>query len=485
MIDTHSHLDSEQFAEDYQDVIRESFDSGVQAIILPAVEIAGFNRIVQIAESDERLFFAAGIHPHSAAELTAECDSEIIRLAQHPKCKAIGEIGLDYYYDFQPKDVQREAFRKQIRIAQECNLPMIIHNREADTDIISVLKEELSTRPINAVLHCFSSPMDVAMEAIEMGMYISFTGNITFKKSELSPIVEALPLDRIMLETDAPYMTPAPNRGKRNHPKYLKLIAEKIAEIKQINIEEVIEMTTVNAKRFFKLFLPALLILCGSFNLFAQSSEEEYEATETQTPAFKRSLLGIGVYGASNTVVETYKVKGGDKQISYDGLFTPGVSIYSSPLDFMMLSFSYSHSKNQKISDESKNSQGIATYGPTTHNILEFNTHWIANPGRRINFYATLGMHAMINTKNVGALGEQPEVSTTDWGVNAGIGVAGNIEFDNIGLLNIIAGWDLLFPFKNSDGYIMEGNPKVPVQYEVSKYFSILKFGIVFYPNIF
>ncbi len=483
MIDTHSHLDSEQFAEDYQEVIRESFDSGVKAIILPAVEIAGFNKIVQIAESDDRLFFAAGIHPHSAAELTAECEKDIIRLTQNPKCKAIGEIGLDYYYDFQPKDVQQEAFRKQIRIAQECNLPMIIHNREADADIMAILKEELNTRPINAVLHCFSSPMDVAMEAIEMGMHLSFTGNITFKKSELSPIIEALPLDRIMLETDAPYMTPAPNRGKRNHPKYLKLIAEKIAEIKQINIEEVIEMTTDNAKRFFKLFLPALLILCSSFNLQAQSNEDDYE--EAEAPQFKRSLFGIGVYGATNTIVETYKVKSGDKEISYDGLFTPGVSIYSSPLDFLMLSFSYSHSKNQKISDESKNSQGIATYGPTTHNILEFNTHWIANPSRRINFFGTLGMHAMISTKNIGALGEKPEESSTDWGINAGIGVAGNIKFDNVGLLNIVAGWDLLFPFNNFDGFLMEGNPRVPVPYDVSKYFSILKFGVVFYPNIF
>lgn len=483
MIDTHSHLDSEQFAEDYQNVIRESFDSGMQAIILPAVEIAGFNRIVQIAESDDRLFFAAGIHPHSAAELTSECEKEIIRLTQHPKCKAIGEIGLDYYYDFQPKDLQREAFRKQIKIAQKCNLPMIIHNREADADVISILKEELNIRPINAVLHCFSSPMEVAMDAIEMGMHISFTGNITFKKSELSPIVEALPLNRIMLETDAPYMTPVPNRGKRNHPKYLKLIAEKIAEIKQINIEEVIEMTTNNAKRFFKLFLPALLILCGSFNLFAQSSEEEYEATES--PNFKRSLFGIGVYGASNTVVETYKVKGGDKEISYDGLFTPGVSIYSSPLDFLMLSFSYSHSKNKKISEDSRDQFGNLTYGATTYGILDFNTHWIANPGKRINFYGTLGIHTMFNTTNVGALGGKPEISTTDWGVNAGIGVAGNIKFDNVGLLNIVAGWDLLFPFNNFDGYLMEGTPREAKLYEVSKYFSILKFGIVFYPNIF
>ena len=482
MIDTHSHLDSEQFVEDYRDVIQESFDSGVQAIIMPAVEVAGFDRIVEIAESDDRLFYAIGIHPHSASELNNESEKEIIRLTQNPKCKAIGEIGLDYFYDFQPKDVQLDAFRKQIRIAQYCNLPMIIHNREADADIMSILKEELIERPINAVLHCFSSPMDVAMDAIDMGMYISFTGNITFKKSVLSPIVEALPLDRIMLETDAPYMTPVPNRGKRNHPKYLNLIAEKIAEIKQIKIEEVIEMTTNNAKRFFKLFLPTLLIIFGSFNLFAQKENEEaYE----EAPQVVRPLFGLGIFAGTNTVVESYKLSKGNMEVSYEGIFTPGFTLTVAPYDFLIVSASYCYSKNNKISDNSKDQYGNVTVGPTTHNILELNTHWIPNPGKVINFYGTLGMNVMFNTVNVGALGEKPESKTTHYGLTSGIGIIGNIKLWNYGLLNIYGGWDILFTFGSTKGYLYDSGNKKPVEHDVTKFFSLPRFGIIFYPNIF
>ena len=250
MIDTHAHLDTEVYDNDRDEVFAKALESGVSNIIIPATEPNGFHNIIQLANSRKNLYYALGVHPHTANEYNEEVEQEIKTIAEtDDKLKAIGEIGLDYFYDFTPRDLQMKVFAKQLALAEALDLPVIIHNRESDKDLIAIL-EKFNNR-IQFVLHCFSSNINTANHAMELGAYFSFTGNITFKKFDLSEVIELIPNDRIMLETDSPYMTPVPYRGKRNEPKYLNLIANKIAEIKKININEVIKMTTDNAKKLF------------------------------------------------------------------------------------------------------------------------------------------------------------------------------------------------------------------------------------------
>lgn len=482
MIDTHAHLDCEDYESDYREVLDEAFAGGVEAVIIPATNRAGFERIEKIAESDSRIFFASGIHPHDSADFTPECEQEIRTLAEHGKCKAIGEIGLDYFYDFHPKDLQKDVFRRQVSMARELGLPMIIHNRLADDDILEILEDENN---LHGVMHCFSSTPKVAAKVLEHGMMLSFTGSVTFKKSNLAPVVEMVPMDRIMLETDSPYMTPVPYRGRRNNPIYTRLIAEKIAEIKQINIEEVIKMTTENAKKFFKLVLPMLvLMLVGGVQMYAQEYDEFEDDEEIvyQKPdnPYHHQMFGIGGFIGTNTVVETYDINGGDQEISYDGMVNPGVILTVMPMDFLRVSFSYSYAKNQKISDNLK-----GAVGPTTHNILELGTQWIVNPRNRINFGVNLGLNMIMNTRNKGGKSNQPEEHENNLGLTAGVGIIGNVKIGRYGMLNITAGWDVMFPFSKTSGYLWSDEAGKYVPTEASAYFSVPKFGLIFYPNIY
>lgn len=213
MIDTHAHIFSEEFDNDITEVIENAFNSGVEAIILPAIEPKTFEKVINVSNLSENLFFSMGVHPHNAQEFNDEVSNKIIELASNPKMKAIGEIGLDYYYNFAPQDLQKEVFRKQLKLAKELNLPVIIHNRESDDDLLEILNAE-QDGSLRGVLHCFSSNVEIMKKAIDLGFLISFTGNITFKKSEgLREIVKLAPIEKIMLETDSPYMTPVPFRG--------------------------------------------------------------------------------------------------------------------------------------------------------------------------------------------------------------------------------------------------------------------------------
>lgn len=481
MIDTHAHLDSEHYKDDYKQVIYEAFNEGIEAIIIPAVAPEEFENLYNVAAEDDRIFTAIGVHPHNAHEYNPLVEEKIYSYSKNKKTKAIGEIGLDYYYDFCPKDVQKSVFSRQIEIAQNLNLPMIIHNREADNDIMNVLEEKYYDNSINGVFHCFSGDYNLAEFALKRNMMISFTGNITFKKSNLSEVIEMLPIENIMLETDSPYMTPVPMRGKRNHPKNVKLVAEKISEIKKITIEEVISMTTFSAKKFFKLFLIAVLLLSSQLS-FAQTEidyEDDYTDEEIVETRFKRPLFGAGFFVGTNTVVETFNLEKGDKEVSYEGMFTPGGGVWFSPLDFMLVSLNYSFSKNTKIEKENK---GLIK--PTIHNIFELNTLWIPNPGKTINIYAILGFGYMQTTLDKDGLNER---TFSEYSLNTGLGMIGNIEFKGIGLLNIYAEWDLLFPLQKSTGNYLEtvnGVDEIK-QTTLSKYFSLPRVGIVFYPEIF
>ena len=251
LFDTHVHLNAEQFEEDLTEVITRAQEAGVSNMIVVGFDRPTITKAMELVETYDFLYAAVGWHPVDAIDMT-DADLEWIEsLAAHPKVVAIGEMGLDYYWDKSPKEIQMEVFRKQIRLARRVKLPIIIHNREATADIITILREEEASL-IGGIMHCFSGSVETAKECLEMNFYISLGGPVTFKNAKKPKEVAAeVPLDRLLIETDCPYLAPHPFRGKRNEPAYVKLVAEQIASIKQVSVEEVAHITTENAKKLF------------------------------------------------------------------------------------------------------------------------------------------------------------------------------------------------------------------------------------------
>ncbi|MFF2501671.1 TatD family hydrolase [Peribacillus sp. NPDC058075] len=251
LFDTHVHLNAEQFNEDLEDVIERAKEAGVDNMVVVGFDRPTIIRAMELIEAYDFMYAAVGWHPVDAIDMTEEDLQWIEELSNHPKVVAIGEMGLDYHWDKSPKDVQMEVFRKQIRLAKKVGLPIIIHNREATADIVNILKEEEASR-VGGIMHCFSGSAETALECINMNFYISLGGPVTFKNAKKpKEVAAAVPLDRLLIETDCPYLAPHPYRGKRNEPSYVKLVAEQIAEIKQLTIEEVSQSTTENAKKLF------------------------------------------------------------------------------------------------------------------------------------------------------------------------------------------------------------------------------------------
>lgn len=250
-IDTHAHLTFPEFKEDLPEVIKRAKESGLEAIINVALNDEAIKQSLEIAAAyPGYIYNAAGLHPHEAS-LWRESDYQKFKeLAVKHKFVAIGEIGLDYHYKLSPVDEQKHVFRKFLQLAQELDLPAIIHSREAAQDTIDILQEENKGK-LKGVLHCFAGEMELGKAALEMGLYISYTGNITFPKAEnLRATVKQIPLERLLIETDCPFLAPQAFRGKRNEPAYVVKVAEKIAEIKGLTVEEVARETTKNAKLF-------------------------------------------------------------------------------------------------------------------------------------------------------------------------------------------------------------------------------------------
>ena len=192
---------------------------------------------------------AIGVHPHDAKTWTDSCRDQFIESAKNPHVLAIGEIGLDYYYDHSPRDIQKEVFREQLRLAKEVNLPVIIHDRDAHEDVMEILEQEDAQ---HVLLHCFSGDIEMADWALNRGYFLAFGGSVTFKKSSSAIVAASVPMSHLVLETDCPYLTPTPHRGKRNEPAYVTLVAQKIAEIKSLPLDEVARITTENASRFYR-----------------------------------------------------------------------------------------------------------------------------------------------------------------------------------------------------------------------------------------
>jgi TatD DNase family protein len=250
-IDTHSHLFLPNFENDLDEVINRAKENKVDHIIVPATDIATAKQAVQLADKYDFIYAAVGVHPHDTKDWDSSWLNEIEDLTKHEKVVAIGEIGLDYYYDFSPKEKQIEAFKAQLDLAIKLKLPVIIHNRESDEDMMKIISSYCGN-DLRAQFHCFSSSLGDALEYIKMNHIISFTGNITFKKQdELRNILAGISLDNILLETDSPFMTPEPHRGKRNEPANVKLVAEKIAEIHKMTVEDVAKITSFNTFKFF------------------------------------------------------------------------------------------------------------------------------------------------------------------------------------------------------------------------------------------
>ncbi|AKG03274.1 MULTISPECIES: TatD family hydrolase [Salimicrobium] len=251
LFDTHVHLNADQFEEDRDETIRRAREAGVEYMTVVGFDRKTIPKALEIAESDENIYAAVGWHPVDAVDMTEEDLEWIESLADHPKVVAIGEMGLDYHWDKSPEDVQKEVFKKQIALAKRVNLPIIIHNREATEDIIEVLEQE-NAEDVGGIMHCYNGPVEYAERAIDMNFMISLGGPVTFKNATLpKEVAKAVDMKHLLVETDAPFLAPHPNRGKRNEPAWVKLVAEQIAELKELSYEEVAETTTENAKKFF------------------------------------------------------------------------------------------------------------------------------------------------------------------------------------------------------------------------------------------
>lgn len=251
LFDTHVHLNADQYEEDLEEVIDRARKDKVENMVVVGFDRKTINRAMELVEKYDFLYAAVGWHPVDAIDMTEDDLAWIEELAGHEKVVAIGEMGLDYHWDKSPKDVQKEVFRKQIRLAKKVKLPIVIHNRDATADVVEILKEE-EAKEVGGIMHCFTGSLEVAKECMEMNFYISFGGPVTFKNAKKpKEVVKEIPMEKLLIETDCPYLTPHPYRGKRNEPAYVRLVAEQVAELKNMSVEEVAEKTTANAKKLF------------------------------------------------------------------------------------------------------------------------------------------------------------------------------------------------------------------------------------------
>ncbi|MDF2950367.1 MAG: TatD family deoxyribonuclease [Sedimentibacter sp.] len=250
-VDSHAHLDDERFNEDREELINSLYENGIETVLNPGADLNTSKAAVELADKYSFIYAAVGCHPHDSKFMNDETMNIFRELAKNKKVIGIGEIGLDYYYDNSDRDTQRIWFREQIRLAKELDIPYIVHDRDAHEDVFKIMKEEhySGTR---GILHCYSSSVEMAREFVKLGFYISLGGPVTFKKAKTPKLVaKEIPLDRLLIETDCPYLTPEPFRGKRNEPKYVKYVAEEIAAIKEVSIDVIAEKTSENFRKLF------------------------------------------------------------------------------------------------------------------------------------------------------------------------------------------------------------------------------------------
>lgn len=251
LVDSHAHLDDKRFDNDREDIIKNLKENNIEFIVNPGADLETSKKAVNLAKNNDNIYAAVGVHPHDVKDMDKNTIEELRKLAEEEKVVAIGEIGLDYYYDNSPRELQKKWFREQIKLAKELDLPIIIHDRDAHEDTYNILKEE-NDEKLRGIMHCYQSSLEMSSQFIDLGFFISLAGPITFKNAKTpKEVAKGVSLDNLLIETDSPYLTPHPYRGKRNEPKHVKYVAQTIADLKNISIEEVMEKTRNNTKKIF------------------------------------------------------------------------------------------------------------------------------------------------------------------------------------------------------------------------------------------
>jgi len=449
MIDTHAHIDTEAFDADRDEVLRRAFDDGLELIVVPDIKPATRPQLKTVVDSMDRLFRGVGIHPHHAGEVTASDLDDVLAQSYEAKVVAIGEIGLDYYYDFCSPEVQKSYFREQLRIAKSRSLPVIIHNRDSDEDVLRIIEEE-QDGTLRGVLHCFSSGVDVLERAMDLGMHVSFTGNITFARFTLHEVLHRVPGDRFMLETDSPYMTPVPHRGKRNEPRHVRLVADKFAEITGMNVSDVIATTTRTARSFFGLAVMLVVLSLAAIAQPTPPDEDRYELdadyetalenykmdSTTWDRLIKPRTFGVGISAGSNTITErriyrqefyldykagtipSWRTLDSTASFSYPSILSVGGTVAFQASDRMMFEATYINTRN----DSKKRLYNLPVI--TTH-IAEASMLYALNPYNKVNFLPQFGASYVYTDDGI--------QQTSKLGIIAGIGVGVSIP-TSIGL---------------------------------------------------
>jgi len=255
LVDSHCHLDFEAFEEDFDGVLARAAGAGIDTMVTICTRLSRFDDVRRIAEAHPNVWCSLGVHPHEAAEEGVDAPDRLIELSAHPRVVGIGETGLDYYYEHSPRQAQQTSFRAHIAAARTTGLPLIVHTRDADDDTMDILEEEHARGHVSGLIHCFSASSELAERALKIGFYLSFSGIVTFRRAEaVQAIAKVTPLERLLVETDAPYLAPTPHRGKRNEPAYVRDTAAFVAKLRQTTFDELAEATTDN---FYRLFAKA------------------------------------------------------------------------------------------------------------------------------------------------------------------------------------------------------------------------------------
>lgn len=474
MIDTHAHIDTDHFAADRPDVLERAQRAGVEAIIIPAITIEKTETAAELVEQYRWVYRAVGIHPHHAHEATTAALDRVERESSARRVVAIGEIGLDYYYDFATPEQQQLAFREQLRIAKRCGLPVIIHNRDADADVLRILEDE-QDGTLRGVLHCFSSSTAVLQRAINLGMHVSFTGNVTFRRWTNDELLRLVPDDRFMLETDSPYMTPEPHRGKRNEPAYVGLIAERIAKVRSTTVENLVTTTNNTARMLFRLAITLLLMIAPAHLLRAQPTEVDSDTVEYEHPY--RRVIGVGGVVGPNTIVETQTLlalNNRTQPISYEGIPAYGAMAVWELADRWMLEGAYLFSENRKVVYDPINNP-FGQQNPDRYQFVEVGMRYLFNPYSRVVFYGFLGGGSSWVSWD-GKPYSAPRLCVTP-----GIGLFINIP-TGVGMIVPGGEWRLNFLLAEEQRFVVMGNGERYMA-QISTFFSIPRFTLLYFPK--
>lgn len=249
--DTHTHLDDEKFDTDRDEIIESLKDEGLSLAVNIGANIETSRNSIALAEKYDFIYASVGVHPNDTGDMTESDLAQIEEWAKHPRVVAIGEIGLDYHYDEPEPEIQKKWFKKQLELAKKLNMPYVVHDRDAHADVLDIIKK---VGYFNGVMHCFSGSSEMARQVTDLGMYVSIAGQVTFKNApKVQAVAQSVPLDKLLIETDSPYLTPEPFRGKRNNSAYVKYTAQKIAELRGMTIDEIAKVTMENGKRFYNI----------------------------------------------------------------------------------------------------------------------------------------------------------------------------------------------------------------------------------------